>query len=159
MRLVIQRVIKASVMDQEDGSLLGSIDGGVCVMVGIGPTDGEDELAWACKRIMDLRLWPDADGKPWKQTVTSADKAVLLVSNFTLYAQIMKKGRLDFHNACPPDPARAIYEQLVAKIEERAPDGKTQSGKFGAMMTVNIENDGPVTITCDSAELERGIEE
>jgi D-aminoacyl-tRNA deacylase len=150
MRLVIQRVSKAEVVDQDNNEIFGSINSGVCVMVGIGPDDGEEALEWACKKILDLRLWPDDDGKPWKSTVTTAEKAVLLISNFTLYAEIIKKGRLDFHNACPPEPARAVYEQLVAKIEERAP-GRTQSGRFGAMMTVNIENDGPVTITCDSA--------
>ena len=173
MKLVIQRVKSAKVTLTETGIVCGAINQGLMVLVGVGDTDGAEDapteatLDWAEKVIMTTKFWPSEDGKPWKHSLESSGFSVLLVSQFTLYAKVYKKGKLDFHHALGPDPAKSIYDLLVARIQARtcvtsAGAGvgvgteaevacqRCQTGCFGAMMDVELVNDGPVTLMLDS---------
>ncbi len=116
----------------------------------LGEQDGEAEIAWSKEVILNTKFFENPEGKPWKNSVKDLNLGVLLVSQFTLYAQLYKKGRLDFHHALAPEPARELYNGVVAAIEREIGSQNTQVGQFGAMMEVNIVNDGPVTITLDS---------
>ncbi len=182
MRLVLQRVKKASVLLTETNTVCGEIGPGLLVLVGVGDADGsegadiESILDWAEKVIISTKFWPGEDGKPWKNSVESLKLSVLLVSQFTLYAKMYKKGKLDFHKALAPSEAKTIYDRLVSRIAARLPpidadsgsaercctegvseaaatasSTRCQTGQFGAMMEVMLINDGPVTLTLDSA--------
>jgi D-tyrosyl-tRNA(Tyr) deacylase len=153
MKLVIQRVTSSSVKNQENSEILGTIGKGLCVLIGIGEGDGDKEVAWAAKTIIETKFWPDVEtNKPWKSTVKSLNLQVLLVSQFTLYGKIYKKGKLDFHNALSPGPAKEIYDKLIASVQNEIGIENTQQGLFGGDMEVSIVNDGPVTILTDSPE-------
>ena len=137
MRLVIQRVTSAQVSTAEKG-IIGSIGKGLCVLVGIGIGDGDEEVEWACENIIATKFWPDeSTGSQWKTSLNSSTFELLLVSQFTLYGKIYKKGRLDFHHAMPPGEARELYQKLVNSCRTALGDsGRTQSGEFGAYMEV-----------------------
>ncbi len=122
MRLVLQRIKTASVTLTETNTVCGEIGPGLLVLVGIGDEDGANEesvLDWAEKTILTTKFWPGEDGKPWKNSVESLNLSVLLVSQFTLYAKMYKKGKLDFHKALAPAQAKTIYDRLVARINAR----------------------------------------
>ena len=160
MRLVIQRVKSASVTLVDSGKISGAIDTGLCVLVGVGECDARESeeettqvLDWAVKQITETKFWPDENGKPWKASVASSPSMpVLLVSQFTLYAKLYKKGKLDFHNAMSPTPAKDMYDKLVEKMKNKIGDERVATGEFGAMMDVSLVNDGPVTLMLDSDE-------
>jgi D-tyrosyl-tRNA(Tyr) deacylase len=139
MRLVIQRVTSAQVSVAEKG-IIASIGKGLCVLVGIGHGDGDKEIEWALDNIMSTKFWPDATtGSQWKTSLNSSALELLIVSQFTLYGKIYKKGRLDFHHAMPPSEARELYQKLVDSCSTMLGDsGRTQSGEFGAYMEVRI---------------------
>ena len=152
MRLVIQRVTSASVSTEAAGCI-GNISKGLCVLVGIGQEDTEDDVTWCRDRILDIGMWPSADNKPWKTSVRDdPNMQVLLVSQFTLYGKVYKKKKLDFHNALAPDAARALYQSLISSVSSVIGEDRTQAGEFGAYMEVALTNDGPVTILLDSKE-------
>jgi D-tyrosyl-tRNA(Tyr) deacylase len=137
MRLVIQRVTSASVSTAERG-VIGAIDKGLCVLVGIGHGDGDKEVEWAIKNLLNVKFWPNEEtGAPWKVDVCAGGHKVLLVSQFTLYGKVYKKGRLDFHNAAPPADARMLYAKLVEGTAGALGADRTQSGEFGATMEVS----------------------
>lgn len=135
MRLVIQRVTSAQVSTAERG-VIGSIGRGLCVLVGIAHGDGDAEVAWAVKNLTTIKFWPNEAGQPWKLSVNDTGHSVLLVSQFTLYAQVYKKGRLDFHNASPPQEARLLYDRLQDAISSSLGPDRSQCGEFGAYMEV-----------------------
>lgn len=146
MRLVLQRVVRASVTVQ--GEVVGSIGMGLLALVGIAHRDGEAEAEWCCRRLLGTRLWEDDSGKAWSKSVSGSGLEVLLVSQFTLYGEL-KGNKPDFHHAMPPAKARAFWEAFVARMQKALPD-KVQQGRFGAQMSVELVNDGPVTLTLDS---------
>jgi D-tyrosyl-tRNA(Tyr) deacylase len=149
VRCVIQRVSSASV--EVDGSTVGSIGRGLMVLVGIEPDDTQDDIDWMTKKISNVRLFPDGNGRPWKKSVRDLGLQCLLVSQFTLHARI-KGSQVDFRGSMAPGDAGAFFERFVSamRAEDRAGERGVETGVFGAAMAVRLVNDGPVTITLDS---------
>ena len=142
MRVVVQRVQSSSVM--VDGQVIGQIGRGLTLLVGIAATDTAAELAWMARKCLDLRLFPRAGSDRWELSVQDIQGAILVVSQFTLYGNCRKGRRPSFDRAAPPDHAETLYDQFVEMLQG---SGLTiQTGKFGAMMQVAIDNDGPVTL-------------
>ena len=145
MRAVIQRVDEARVT--VDGNVVGKISKGLLVFLGIATDDGEDDLAFLKKKILNLRIFPDAEGK-MNLSLVDTGSAVLLVSQFTLYGDYRKGNRPSFIRAAEPDRARALYQELLRQL--RSENIRVESGEFQAMMKVDLVNDGPVTLIVDS---------
>ena len=143
MRVVVQRVKSSSVT--VDGEVIGKIARGLNLLVGISPTDTETELDWMARKCLELRLFPDeAEGKAWQKSVMDIQGEILVISQFTLYGDCRKGRRPSFSNSASPDIAGKLYDRFVDKLK---PSGLyIATGKFGAMMQVNIDNDGPVTL-------------
>lgn len=147
MRVIIQRVNRSQVM--VDGEIIGQIGRGLNLLVGIAETDREIELNWMVRKCLELRLFPDPEnptGK-WEKSVQEIGGELLVVSQFTLYGDCRKGRRPSFDQSAPPEIAEKRYEQFVEKL--RLSSLKVETGKFGAMMQVLIENDGPVTLTLE----------
>ncbi len=145
MRAVIQRVSRASVTI--DGEVVGSIGPGLLVLLGITHTDSVEQARWLAEKIVNLRIFNDDDGK-MNRSVADIDGSVLVVSQFTLYGDAQKGRRPSFIAAARPEHATPLYEQfIVALLEQGVP---VQTGRFGAMMQVELVNDGPVTLIVDS---------
>lgn len=142
MRVVIQRVRSSHVT--VDGQLIGKIGRGLNLLVGIAATDTEAELDWMMRKCLDLRLFPADEGGRFDQSVLEIQGELLVISQFTLYGDCRKGRRPSFDRAAVPDQAEALYTQFIEKL--RTSGLKVETGKFGAMMQVSIENDGPVTI-------------
>jgi D-tyrosyl-tRNA(Tyr) deacylase len=147
MRLLIQRVRQASVTLTSDDRTVARIGRGMLVLVGIGPHDGPAEVAWAQKKLLSLRIFGDADGK-MNLDVASVDGALLLVSQFTLYADLGRGRRPSFIGAAPPERAAPRFDELVASLRESG--RPVEIGAFGQSMAVALVNDGPVTLWLDS---------
>ena len=147
MRVVIQRVTSSQVA--VNGEVIGKIGRGLNLLVGIAPTDTEVELDWMVRKCLDLRLFPSTENDSWNQSVLDIGGELLVVSQFTLYGDCRKGRRPSFSKSAPPQQAEVIYNQFVDKL--RSSGLQVETGKFGAMMQVSIENDGPVTLL-----LERG---
>ncbi len=147
MRVVLQRVSSARV--RIDGETVGSVGNGMLLLVGF--TQGEDEadLEWMADKVVGLRIFNDEEGK-MNLSLHDVSGEVLVVSQFTLYGDTRKGRRPSFVKAASPETAVPLYERFVALLEERAP-GTVATGEFGAMMDVELVNDGPVTLV-----LERG---
>ena len=147
MRVVLQRVSRASV--SIDGSPVGSIGRGYLVLVGFCAADAADAatLPWMAEKILGLRLFADADGK-MNLDLREVGGGILVVSQFTLYGDARKGRRPSFIDAAPPDIAVPLCERFVALLRERAP-GPVETGEFGAMMEVDLVNDGPVTLVLE----------
>jgi D-aminoacyl-tRNA deacylase len=149
MKCVVQRVRRASVT--VDGSVVGSIDHGLLVLVGITHTDTGAEVDWMADKLLSLRVFSDAEGK-MNLSVCDVKGGLLLVSQFTLYGDLKKGTRPSFIKAAPPDHAEPLFNDLVQSIRElsaEAPSMKVETGIFGAMMDVELVNDGPVTIVLE----------
>lgn len=124
------------------------------VLVGIERTDRASDADYLAKKLLNLRLWPDESGaKPWSRSVMQCKYDVLLVSQFTLYA-IPKGNKPDFHLAMTPEAASTFYDDFVARVRREYPGGHIAQGVFGADMAVNLTNDGPVTITLDTDQMD-----
>lgn len=145
MRVVIQRVSKASV--SVEGTVVGSIDKGLLVLLGVGQDDDEKDLDYLCDKIANLRIFEDENGKMNKSLVDIKGE-LLVVSQFTLYGDVRKGRRPNFMNAAEPKKAECMYLEFVNKI--RKTGIKVETGKFGEHMHVELINDGPVTILLDS---------
>lgn len=141
MRVLLQRVAKASVT--VDGAVVGAIDHGFVALVGVGHGDGEEQARWLAQKVAGLRVFEDGEGK-MNLSVQEVGGSVLAVSQFTLYADARKGRRPSFVHAAQPE----IAEPLVRRFAEMLRDEglKVEMGVFGAMMLVEIHNDGPVTI-------------
>lgn len=146
MRVVLQRVSRASV--RIEGRVVGQIAKGFAVLAGFSPADSEAALVWMAEKILSLRLFPDDAGKMNRGLEEVGGAGVLVVSQFTLYGDVQKGRRPSFIAAAPPDVAIPLYERFVALLSERAaPLGVVvATGEFGAMMDVELVNDGPVTL-------------
>ncbi|WP_017305433.1 D-aminoacyl-tRNA deacylase [Spirulina subsalsa] len=142
MRVVIQKVRSSSVL--VEGQMIGQIGRGLNLLVAIAPTDTPEELDWMARKCLDLRLFADTASGRWDKSVQEIGGELLVISQFTLYGDCRKGRRPSFSNSAPPDQAEALYNQFVERL--RASGLKIETGQFGAMMQVNIENDGPVTL-------------
>ncbi len=147
MRALIQRVAKAKV--EVDGELVGEIDRGLLVYLGAGKGDGDAERAYVLSKILGLRIFENDAGK-MDRSVVDIGGALLVVSQFTLYADLTRGRRPSFDLAMPPEEAERAYDAFVH--EARAQNITVATGKFRANMQVSSTNDGPVTIWIDSAK-------
>jgi D-aminoacyl-tRNA deacylase len=142
MRVVLQRVSRAEV--RVDGRVTGSIGAGLMVLAGFHQADTHQTMSWMAEKILSLRLFGDDEGK-MNRSLEDIAGGVLVVSQFTLYGDARKGRRPSFIDAAPPDIAIPLYERFVALLRQRAP-GAVETGEFGAMMEVELVNDGPVTL-------------
>ena len=145
MRVVLQRVSRASV--RVDGNIVGAIDRGLLVLVGVEAGDGPSDITFIANKIREVRIFPDADDK-MNLSVQDAAGAVLVVSQFTLMGDVRKGRRPAFDAAEAPATARAIYESLLTELRQSGL--RIEAGVFQAHMDVELVNDGPVTILLDS---------
>lgn len=145
MRVILQRVSEARVT--ADGRVVGEIGRGWLALVGVAPTDTAKDVAWTADKVAQLRCFPDADGK-MNLSVLDVGGGVLLVSNFTLYADCQKGRRPSFLGAARPDVAEPLVDELANAL--RALGVPVATGQFGADMRVSLTNDGPVTLVIDS---------
>ncbi|HEX6964998.1 MAG TPA: D-aminoacyl-tRNA deacylase [Gemmatimonadaceae bacterium] len=141
MRVLLQRVLRAEV--RVDGRITGRIGTGFLILVGFTHADSETQLTWMADKLIGLRLFGDAEGK-MNLGLSDVDGAMLVVSQFTLYGDAQKGRRPSFIEAARPEAAEALYERFVAMLRERGVHVET--GEFGAMMDVELVNDGPVTL-------------
>jgi D-aminoacyl-tRNA deacylase len=141
MRIVLQRVSRASVT--VEGRVTGEIGPGLLLLAGFTHDDGEDELAWMAEKVAGLRVFRDDEGK-MNRSVVEAGGAVLVVSQFTLYGDARKGRRPSFVDAARPETAIPLYERFVERL--RGTGLAVETGEFGAMMDVELVNDGPVTL-------------
>lgn len=145
MRAVAQRVLSASV--EVDGAVVGAIEHGLLVYVGVGREDGPEDVAWTADKVAGLRIFSDEAGK-MSRSVGDVNGALLAVSQFTLYGDMRRGRRPSFDEAAPPELARKLYDDFCARI--RAVGLRVETGRFAADMRVISVGDGPVTILLDS---------
>ena len=146
MRAVVQRVNSARV--RIDGRVAGEIGRGLLLLMGVGRDDTADDVAYVVRKVLDLRVFEGADGKPMDRSVVEIAGGVLVVSQFTLYGDVRRGRRPSFDHAARPDDARALYDTFVREL--RAAHTPVATGEFQAMMQVELVNDGPVTVLVDS---------
>jgi D-tyrosyl-tRNA(Tyr) deacylase len=146
MRAVVQRVTKARVMVED--AVVGEIGPGLLVLLGVAPIDTPAEANWLADKIVGLRIFRDDDDK-MNRSVVDVKGGVLVVSQFTLYGDCRKGRRPSFIGAAPPELAETLYEAFVTAV--KAVGVPTATGRFGAMMQVELTNDGPVTLIVDTA--------
>ena len=147
MRAVIQRVSNASV--SVDGQIIGAIEGGLVVLLGIRDTDEPADADYLAEKIVHLRIFNDEEGK-MNRSLLEVNGSVLAISQFTLYANTRKGRRPSFIEAASPERAEPLYEYFIKQLRQRGVH--VEKGQFGAAMLVKIYNEGPVTIIIDSEE-------
>lgn len=145
MRVVVQRVKRAAVTIA--GEVVGAIGPGLLVLLGIHRQDTEADLEWLVGKTVGLRIFPDAEGL-MNRSLPDVGGELLLVSQFTLYGDCRRGKRPSFSDAAPPEIAVPLYEKFGARVREAGVP--TATGRFGAMMEVELVNDGPVTVIIDS---------
>ncbi|MFN4298809.1 MAG: D-aminoacyl-tRNA deacylase [Thermaurantimonas sp.] len=150
MRIVIQRVSRAKVT--VNGQVTGQIDRGILVLLGVTHDDDPADADWLASKLIQLRIFNDSEGK-MNLSLADVGGDVLVVSQFTLHASTKKGNRPSYTAAAPPTLANELYEYFVKKVEELQ-GKKVETGVFGAMMEVELVNDGPVTILMDSKNRE-----
>ena len=142
MRALIQRVLRAEVLVEK--RVIGEIGKGILVFFGVGHDDGPEKIELLVKKILNLRIFGDKNDK-MNLSVQDAGGEILVVPQFTLYADTRKGNRPSFGEAAEPKAAHEMYTKTVEKLEKLYP-GRIQQGRFGADMQVSLVNDGPVTI-------------
>src|SRR5687767_6946493 len=145
MRAVLQRVTRASA--RADDQVLGEIDSGLVVLLGVTHDDAESDIDYLVGKIAALRIFDDADGR-MNLSVTEVGGAMLIVSQFTLYGDTRRGRRPSWIEAAPPPKAELLYESFVSRARESV--ARVETGSFGSMMQIELVNDGPVTILLDS---------
>jgi D-tyrosyl-tRNA(Tyr) deacylase len=150
MRAVIQRVTRASVT--VEGTVTGSIDNGLLVLLGIEDADNDEDINWLSNKIVNLRIFNDEAGV-MNKSVIETNGRILLVSQFTLHASTKKGNRPSYIKASKPDIAIPMYEKMIKQLYTDLGQ-KTETGIFGADMKVELLNDGPVTIVIDTRNKE-----
>ncbi len=147
MRSVLQRVARARVVIA--GETVGQIQHGLLALLGVEKSDTPEDVAWLADKVAALRIFNDVQGK-MNLSVADVQGAILVVSQFTLYGDCRKGRRPSFINAAPPEIAVPLYEAFVWALQTQGLPVAT--GRFGAMMQVELVNDGPVTLIVDSKE-------
>jgi D-tyrosyl-tRNA(Tyr) deacylase len=142
VRVVVQRVARAQVT--VDHRIVGRIGRGLLLLAGFRHSDDATTLAWMVDKVLGLRLFGDEAGK-MNLALSDVGGSLLVVSQFTLYGDASRGRRPSFIDAAPPEIAIPLYESFVQQLRERAP-GEVETGEFGAMMQVELVNDGPVTL-------------
>lgn len=142
MKTVLQRVSRASV--HVNGEIIGSINHGLVVLLGIHHNDSEKEIEWMCNKILNLRIFEDEEGK-MNRSVTDVEGGILIVSQFTLYGTLKKGTRPGFTDVAKPETAIPLYEKTIQYLRNNS-SLRIETGEFGAMMQVDLINNGPVTI-------------
>ncbi|KAF8448556.1 D-Tyr tRNAtyr deacylase-like domain-containing protein [Terfezia claveryi] len=168
MKAVIQRVLSASVtIDSEVVSSIGkgmlvlvavqlsSVEGATRQWCSVSPNDTTEDGKSLATKLLSLKMWP-TDTKPWAQSVKDISGEILCVSQFTLFANINKGSKPDFHGSAPLDIARPLYDQFVETMRVIYEPDRVKGGVFGAMMQVGLINDGPVTFDFDTAKKKPG---
>lgn len=150
MKIVIQRVLEAEV--SIDGKIQGKIGKGLLLLLGVGAEDTKEIANKFLEKILKLRIFEDAEGKT-NLSLQDVKGEILVVSQFTLYADCRKGNRPSFINSAPPAMAEELYEYFLATCKAKL--GKVEHGKFGADMKVSLVNDGPFTIVLDDAAILR----
>jgi len=148
MRAVIQRALNADC--KVDGKVTGSIGSGFLVLLGIEDADTDDDLQWLAQKIVNLRVFGDGNGL-MNKALADINGDILLISQFTLFAQTKKGNRPSFIRAARPDKAIPMYEQMI-KVMTELTGKKVETGIFGADMKISLLNDGPVTIIMDTKD-------
>ena len=148
MRAVVQRVRRAAVVI--DGETVGAIERGLLVLLGVAPDDSQEDGRWLADKLASLRIFNDEAGK-MNLSVADVGGALLVVSQFTLYGDCRKGRRPSFLGAAPPEIAVPLYEAFVNAL--RSLGLPVETGRFGAMMQVELVNDGPVTLILDTKEV------
>ena len=150
MRVVIQRVSEASV--KVNGEIVGAIDKGLLVLLGIEDEDTDEDIIWLSNKIVNLRIFND-ENDVMNKSVLDVDGNILLVSQFTLHASTKKGNRPSYIKASKPDFAVPMYEKMIVQLQKDL-NKKIATGIFGADMKVSLLNDGPVTIVIDTKNKE-----
>ena len=148
MKVVIQRSLGASVTI--DNTKVASIEKGLVILLGIGKEDNEEDIQYLIKKIIGLRVFSDENGK-MNLNVQDSGGGVIIVSQFTLYADTKRGNRPSFMDSAPPEIAIPLYQTFIQLFKDNF-DGTVQTGEFGADMKVALVNDGPVTIIIDSKQ-------
>ncbi|PPQ91430.1 hypothetical protein CVT25_014318 [Psilocybe cyanescens] len=154
MRAVVQCVSGASVTVNNE--LVSRISKGLMILVGIGSDDTDADIATLSKKILSLRVFADPTNPQnmWKASVKDIGGDILCVSQFTLLANTTKGNKPDFHRAMATEPSRDLYAKFLESLKNSYKAEKVQDGVFGAMMSVSLTNEGPVTLTLDSRKFE-----
>lgn len=142
MRVLLQRVTASQV--RVDGDVVGQIGRGLNLLVGIAPSDTPAELDWMARKCLDLRIFSGDESAKGDRSVLDLGGELLVISQFTLYGDCRKGRRPSYGQAAPPDRAQALYDHFVDRLRQSGL--RVETGQFGAMMQVSIENDGPVTL-------------
>lgn len=143
MRALVQRVLGASV--QVEGKIVGKIDRGLLVLLGFHQNDAAEKIPWMVDKLIHLRIFSDEAGK-MNLSLQDIQGSILVVSQFTLYGACKAGRRPSFIESMPSDKARPLYEQFVEQLERKLGKERVQTGQFGALMQVELINDGPVTL-------------
>ncbi|HTN20386.1 MAG TPA: D-aminoacyl-tRNA deacylase [Pelobium sp.] len=150
MRAVIQRVTEAKCV--VEGKITGEITNGYLILLGVCAEDTDEDLIWLAQKIVNLRVFND-DAGLMNKSLMDIDGNILLISQFTLFAQTKKGNRPSFINAAKPDTAIPLYEKMILQLQQLV-GKKIATGIFGADMKISLINDGPVTITIDTKNKE-----
>jgi D-tyrosyl-tRNA(Tyr) deacylase len=145
VRVVVQRASRGEV--RIDGETVGRVGTGLVLLVGIAPDDDEDTLTWMADKVVGLRIFADDEGR-MNRSLDDVEGGLLVISQFTLYGDVRKGRRPSFIGAAAPDIAIPLYDRFLELLEDRA-SGRVASGEFGAMMDVELVNDGPVTLVIE----------
>lgn len=148
MRAILQRVSAAQVRVQDQ--IIGEIGSGLLVLLGIAHDDASSDIDWLLKKIIQLRIFNDADDK-MNLSVVDVGGSILVVSQFTLFADAKKGNRPSYIRSAPPAISIPLYEEFVTTLRSRF-EGPIATGEFGAHMAISLVNDGPVTIVLDSRQ-------
>ncbi|CAG7729349.1 unnamed protein product [Allacma fusca] len=151
MKAIVQRVTRASV--SVNGELISSIGKGLCVLVGICKSDTDRDIEYIVRKLLNLRLWSDGEGKRWMHSLSSQKLEILCVSQFTLY-HVLKGNSPDFHQAMPSQDSKAFFDKFISQLKSAYSPELVKEGKFGHYMQVDIQGDGPVTIQLESPKTE-----
>jgi D-tyrosyl-tRNA(Tyr) deacylase len=148
MRLVVQKVKSASVT--VDGNQVSAVGPGLLALVGIHEKDTEADVTYCSKRLLAAKLWPNESGGQWRHGVKQSGLEILCVSQFTLYGKLSKKFQPDYKHSMKAIPAKVLYDKFLHELKMDYQEEKVFDGVFGAMMDVQLVNDGPVTIIIES---------
>ncbi len=147
MRVVIQRVSQASV--SIDNQIKSQIKTGLVVLLGIAKGDEKEDIGWLCKKIVNMRIFPDEE-RVMNKSLLDIKGEILIISQFTLHASTKKGNRPSYIQADKPDTAISLYQSFITEVQSHLLSTKVQTGEFGADMQVSLINDGPVTILMDT---------